>query len=285
MKTVKFFASFMAMALTGSVAFAADVEPVKGLLLSGDFSLYGGFADVSDPDDELDDTSYLVYGGTAVASIPFGDAFSVQFDVLGEDNNVAVDDEGAVTTFGVGGHLSLRDPEFGLVGVFGGFGQATSDTDDAADVNWFGAEGQFYLDAFTLYGQVGWAEADNDHDPLDWSDVFARGAVRYFFADNFMLQGDLSYTKAVIHSDDLDSLGWGVKAKYGFGDMPVYLSAEYRGTQYDGHGENSATEHVGLLGLSVVFGASSLLEQDRYGATLETPSLPLRASAWTSPLD
>lgn len=286
MKCIFLFSSLLAMVSVSGAAAAANVESVKGLLLSGELSAYGGWASVSDPDDELDDDSYFVYGGSGVLSVPLGDMFSIQGDILGERNDSDRDDEGAVEAFGYGAHLSLRDPNLGLLGVFGGQGESNhpGDSDDQ-DVQWIGAEGQYYLDALTLYGQVGWTETDSTHDPLDSTSVFARGAVRYFFHENFMLQGDLQYTTGQIHSDDLDAFGWGLKAKYGFDELPIYLTAEYRGTNYDGHGEGAATEHVGLVGLSIALGASSLQEQDRYGATLETPSLVLRAPSWASVLD
>lgn len=284
MRTVKLFASFMALALTGGAALAADAEPVQGLLLSGDLSTYVGYSDASDPTNEFDDTSALLYGGFASASIPLGANFSAQVDLFGEDNDVDTDDDGTITYFGTGGHLSWRNPNSGLIGLYGGTGRVDTNG-DSADVLWVGAEGQYYFDAMTLYGQIGWASGNSTHDPLDWNDVFVRGVARYYIDDNFMLQGDLSYTQAVIHDDNMDSYGWGAEAKYGLGDMPVYLSLEYRGAHYDAHGEGSSTEHIGLVGLSVAFGASSLLQQDRYGATLDTSSLPIRASAFTDILD
>ena len=177
-------------------------------------------------------------------------------------------------------------PDIGLIGVFGGMGESndTYESNDQ-DVTWYGVEAQYYLDSVTLYAQVGQNESNSTHDALDYTSLFARGAARYFIDDNLMLQADLQYTRGNIHGDDMDAFGWGLKAKYRFEELPFALTAEYRGTDYDGHGQGSATEHVGLLGVSIAFGASSLIEQDRYGATLETPNLVVRAPVWTSILD
>ncbi len=114
---------------------------------------------------------------------------------------------------------------------------------------------------------------------IDYESFFARGAVRYFIRDNMMLQGELQYTEGNVHGDPLDVIGWGLKAEYGLESMPFSLMAEYRGTHGSVDGEN-ATEHAGLVGFSFALGASSLREQDRYGATLETPSFLLRAAEW-----
>jgi hypothetical protein len=60
----------------------------------------------------------------------------------------------------------------------------------------------------------------------------------------------------------------------------------YRGGDYDATTEeDDGEEHVGLIGLSFLFGADSLKHNDRYGATLDLPMLPARASPWAEGLD
>lgn len=277
----------LALAISANIATAADFEaPVNDLILSGELSVFGGYASVDDPDDELDNHEYGVFGGFAAASVPFSENFAVQLDLLGDSNSGTIDDEGHVAVFGVGGHVSWRDSSAGLFGVFGGYGQAHSDTDDNAEVFWVGAEGQMYFDMLTLYGQVGYVESDSNHNPLDYGDIFARGVVRYFVNENFRLQGDFAFARGRIHSADLDTFGWGLQGKLAImDDMPVYGTLEYRGTHYDGNSENEATEHAGLVGVSIAFGAPTLYEQDRRGVTLDTSSLILRNAGWTSPLD
>ncbi|MBL8902397.1 MAG: hypothetical protein JNK83_03835 [Rhizobiales bacterium] len=285
MKNILLSSSVLAILAVAGPACAADVESVQGLIVSGKLTGYVGFAEVSDPDDEFDDDSYMIFGGSGVLSIPLGDSFSVQADILAEENDVNNSTEGAVDAFGYGGHLSWRNPDMGLIGVFAGQGEGNhpGDSDDQ-DVWWVGLEAQYYIDATTLYGQVGWTESDSTHDSIDYESFFARGAVRYFIRDNMMLQGELQYTEGNVHGDPLDVIGWGLKAEYGLESMPFSLMAEYRGTHGSVDGEN-ATEHAGLVGFSFALGASSLREQDRYGATLETPSFLLRAAEWSSLMD
>jgi hypothetical protein len=285
MKKLSMFVSAAAILAFCGPAGAADVESVQGLIFSSKLSGYVGYADVSDPNGELDDDSYLVYGGSGVLSIPLGEMFSVQADILGERNDVDRDTEGAVKSFGFGGHLNWRDPNQGLLGVFAGQGEGNHPGDgDDQDVTWVGVEGQYYFDSTTLYGQVGWTDVNSSHDALDSDSFFARGAARYFVQDNLMFQGELQYTEGEVHDEKLEILGWGLKTEYGLESFPVSLMAEYRGTRASVDGDH-ATEHAGFVGVSFALGASSLKEQDRYGATLETPGFLLRAGEWSSLMD
>ena len=285
MKKLSIFVSAVAIMAFCNPAGAADVEPVQGLIFSGKVTGYLGYAEVSDPDDELDDDSYLVYGGSGVLSIPLAEMLSVQADILAEENDVDRDTEGAVEALGFGAHLSWRDPSIGLLGVFGGLGTGDHPGDsDQQDVWWLGVEGQYYLDSTTLYGQVGWTDVESSHDALNSESFFARGAARYFFHDNLMLQGELQYTEGKVHDENLEVYGWGLKAEYGLESLPIALMAEYRGTHASDE-SSDATEHAGFVGVSIAFGASSLKEQDRYGATLESPGFLLRAAEWSSLLD
>ena len=69
--------------------------------------------------------------------------------------------------------------------------------------------------------------------------------------------------------------------------MPIYGTADYRGGYYDSYqsGPNAVEEHAFLVGLAFAFGAPSLMENDRRGATLSTPMLSARAAAWTEAID
>ncbi len=285
MKRILLLSSCLALSLSlAGGAGAADYGPAPvGLLLSGDLGVYVGLAKVSDPDDEFDDDRYPLWGGTGAISIPFLDNFSVQLDAFAERNNVDTDDDGATRIHGFGGHLSFRDPTMGLIGVFGGIGRA--DASDDEKVRWAGVEGQYYFDNITLYGQLGWMESNSDHDALDFDHLFARGVARYFLNDDMLLEGELAYTQGTIHGEDMDLLGWGAKFKFGLFDTPLYMSVGYRGTHGDENNGEEATEHLGFVGLSIPFGTHTLMEKDRLGATLDTPTFQTRAANWTSALD
>lgn len=256
------------------------------LVFQGEITGFVGYGVNNATDIDVETKSSFYYGGEAKLSIPLGSNFSTQFDVVGEANG-GISKVGEIGVIGVGGHLSWRDPSRGLFGVFASYGRSQADTDDSANVGVAGIEGQFYLGNFTTYGQLGFANVDSSHDPLDSSSIFARGVGRYFVNPNFLLEGEVSYTRGKIHDSNLDALGWGLKAKFAVSStLPVFVGVQYRGTNYNGHETDSATEHVGLISITALFGGrGTLFEQDRQGATLDTSTLPLRASAWASVLD
>ena len=67
---------------------------------------------------------------------------------------------------------------------------------------------------------------------------------------------------------------------------PVYGTLGYRGANYDATTENDhATEHVFKAGIKILFGANTLKQNDRYGATLDLPMLPVRANGLTENID
>jgi hypothetical protein len=79
---------------------------------------------------------------------------------------------------------------------------------------------------------------------------------------------------------------WGVLAKMRLHNWPLYGTLAYRGGRYTATEDpDTGTEHVVMVGLSALFGATSLRHNDRYGATLSLPMLPARGAAWAEPLD
>ena len=75
------------------------------------------------------------------------------------------------------------------------------------------------------------------------------------------------------HTSRRISGGW-----HGFG--------AYRGAYFDTTTEGEQlTEHIAVVGIRYLFGAESLKANDRRGATLDQPSLPMRATNWVEPLD
>ena len=285
-------------------AFAADVAPPDdSLLFAALFGISAGIQDASGSKDDEDDNevdvdagSNFTLAGHGHVSIPLGDTFSAQLDGQSEFYDRANNNEDeAQGAHMLGGHLSFRDPGMGLIGIFGGAGMGYNDDgDDDGDGIGFlaGIEGQLYLDQFTLYAQVGWADINVDSEDEGFTDAwFARGVARYFFSEDFLLQAEVSYgenSHFVDGDDDSEIWNWGALGKMRLSEsMPIYGTLEYRGGDYwteDQEGD-SVEEHAVLIGLDFVFGATTLWENDRRGATLDTPMLPARAAAWTEALD
>ena len=296
----------MSTALVGfmaSPALSADVAaPDNSLLYSALFGISVGIEDASEGKGTADldgaEGIELTLAGHGHVSIPLGETFSAQLDAQGEfyDRSADDDEDPAQGAQMLGGHLSWRDPTSGLIGIFGGAGMGYNDDseEDGDGIGFLaGVEGQLYLDNITLYAQGGWADiqvdADSDEGFLDgW---FLRGVGRYFFNEDFLVQAEVSYGETSSYVDG-DSKGeiwnWGALAKMRVSDsMPIYGTLEYRGANFEETEDNaeSAEEHAVLIGLDFTFGTTSLWENDRRGATLDTPMLPARAAAWTETVD
>ena len=280
-------------------AWSADVDPVtEGLLFAAVFDVSVGAQDARETsgDVDLSEGTELTFSGKSAVNIPFGDMFSAQLDVQTEFYDRAGEDDNAQSASMIGGHLSLRDPGMGLVGLFAGAGLGTNeDSSEGSGGLGFlaGAEAQAYLGNFTLYGQAGYGNfAVDDASPHDegFTDGWFAGAeARYFIHEDFMLYANVAYGETPGYTDG-DNNGkiwnWGAGGKLRLSDsMPIYGTLDYRGGSYHADNEGTVTEHVGLVGLSFAFGAPSLQENDRRGATLSTPMLPARAAAWTETLD
>lgn len=295
---------FMSAALAGllaSPAFGADPSaPDDDLLFVGLFGLAAGAQDASetDPDIDLSEGTRLTLSAEAYVNIPFNNAFSAQLDLQSEYYDRA--DNGEDNPQGahmLGGHLSLRDPGLGLIGIFGGAGAGMNNDSGAGGQGigyLVGLEAQLYLDSFTFYAQGGYGDFSvDDADPDDegfTNGWFARGVARYFLTEDIMVQAEASYGETGSYVDGVDGgeiWNWGVEGKRRLSEsMPIYGTLEYRGGAYGSDDDTEAgEEHAVLAGLNFAIGASSLLDNDRRGATLDTPMLPARASAWTEAID
>ncbi len=154
-----------------------------------------------------------------------------------------------------------------------------------------GGEVQAYLDDFTLYGQGGYADFQVDDSPEGFVEGwFVRGVGRWFITPDMMVEAEVSYgeTDTFIDGNDAGEFwNWGVKGKMRISSsMPIYGVLAYRGGDYDATTEgDDGDEHVVLVGVSILFGPTTLKQNDRRGATLDMPLLPGRAAAWTEGLD
>ena len=294
-------ASACTLGFAASSSFAADyavdytpetVETIeRALMLTGVVEVYGDYSFVDRASGEavgtfknsgdLDD--YPEVGGSVRVSIPFADRFSAQIDLDGEirvfDEDDA-DNDHYLGSYAGTVHLSYRNPSDYLLGVFGGAGRLDFVDENLTDFWYGGVEAQYYLDQATLYAQVGYIGSDDvDDNGLDdaW---FVRGVGRYFLSDYSMAQAELAYFdgKQDFDGKDMYGVSWGLRAEHQFMPVPVSLFVAYEGNYFDNHDDagfsdnGKFVEHSFLVGAKYAFGATGLKANDRYGATLDTPS-------------
>jgi hypothetical protein len=282
----------------------APTPTLQQLAFSSLFDVWAGVRTVSSTQDP--NGTHFTAGGNAYVNIPLGQSLSAQIDFQGEYFN----DSESFSPIGniMGGlHLSWRDPTHYLLGAFAGVGMPFNNDLCADDCGYsgvgyiVGGEGQVYVGNFTLYGQAGYGDFKTDFDGGPEGFVngwFLRAVGRYFVNDDFMISAEYSFGRTNCYIDgacapDEDAgefHNWGAKARFRLPHhtaMPVYGFLEYAGgTYYATDDEDRATEHAFRIGLSVLFGnAPTLIANDRYGATLETPMLPVRAANYAESLD
>jgi hypothetical protein len=288
------------MIASQACAEAPASAPSQSLLLSGSADIQGGWRHLKEDDDDVSD-SHGTYGGSARLNVPFStffrsritDMMSVQLDGQTEAYNESTGEGTPSSNTAYGAHLSIRDPQYWLLGIFASR-NSPHPVQPTAKGHWVeGIEGQAYWNDFTLYGQYGHANIRSEtYDAIEGFSAgwFWRGAARYFIQDNTMVQADLSWgrTSKYIDSDDDGRIwNWSLSgASHLPVNMPLYSTLEYRGGKYDSTTEGDiGRDHAFLAGLSFRFGANSLKENDRRGATLDLPMLPTRAASWAESLD
>lgn len=265
-----------------------------GLISSGIGEFAIGYKSADSTEDVNDDS--FTYSGAVRYSIPLAKNFSIQLDAEGEvynpDRGGGGDEEEPKDVYLIGGHVSLRDPNRGLVGLFAATGRASNQDDDDVEQGFMvGVEAQVYLGNFTIYGQAAYADFEVDDNP----EGFVEGEVyrivgRWFFGKDSMVEAEYAYgeTDSFIDGDDKGEFeGWGIKVKTRLSSsMPIYGFVSYRGANYDATTEGDwGDEEVMMAGVTFLFGPKSLKQNDRRGATLDMPLLPVRAASWTEGLD
>lgn len=167
-----------------TAAFAADLyvdgEPTLPTVLpavsgvNGKISVEGGLFDAE---------GFGALSGSN--SLPLGQSFGVQVD-----GSVGTLDE---EFFGsAGGHLFWRNPEYGLLGVYGSF-TALDGVD--AEVSRIGVEAEYYWNQVTLKGVIG-AEFMDIDAPINYDEtnLFAFSDVSFYAMDNLELSVGHRYT-------------------------------------------------------------------------------------------
>jgi hypothetical protein len=324
-------AASIQIASAADLSFKAPPAPPAPQRASGYVEAYTGGAwskdDISDasaatlaafgaPVTEFKYNGGWVLGGAGRANWWATPNFSFQLDGQAEGTQYKLPDafafagvSGRTSTLAwlVAGHANWRDPQRGLVGIFGGFGDAGGDaltvvgTNTGARHGLIGAEGQIYWNMLTFYGQAGYDSTIGMGDAGFVSNVhqwFVRGTGRYFLGPNMMLEATGQYASGTIEhglffgagpNSDFNTLLWRVKGEWRPGLMPFSVFALYEGSRSDidtlPFGGPSFTEKVTdnrvMAGVRVYLGDDTLLDNDRHGATLDirdplgSPTSPL----------
>jgi hypothetical protein len=265
----------------------------------------GSFAN----DDKLDGWPI---GGAGRASYWFMPNASVQIDAQAEGTSYRETFSGTTEHFStlaylIAGHVNLRNQEMGLLGLFGGAGDAGGNGLSFQPVRHgvFGGEGQLYWMQATFYLQGGYDRTvsvdsltDNIHA------AFVRGTGRYFIDQNLMLEATGQYAKGARDFTDVSSLPasgvpsqpfqtllWQAKLEWKPATMPFSFFLKYQGseTKFDTLNDGGVrtldqktTDQRFLIGARLYAGQGITLKgNDRAGTTLDiidplgSPSSPL----------
>jgi hypothetical protein len=310
LKQALFLLSAAAM-LTGSAS-AADF-PVKAPAaveqprqVSGYVELYGGWSRVNTDEtfctptcaSVSDQANGWVLGGAGRATWWWAPSLSVQLDAQGDGTSYRFESKGGsfqrVSTHNylIGGHANWRDPQRGLIGFFGGAGDATNVLQSSSPVRHglIGAEAQYYLGPVTLYGQGGYNSTLGDLSSFANSihAWFARGTGRLYLIPNFRLEGTVLYASGSVSFASLAPPGsldfrtwlWRAKGEYRFATTPFSLFAAYEGSRSTVDQSITIvpntftvnarfTDHRIIGGLRLYLNEGTLQANDRNGTTLD----------------
>lgn len=268
-----------ALVTTPTIANAAGKPTNADNQTSGVGEIWLGYSFLSPDNITPDDENYLGLGGGLRVNIPVGGPLNIQLDLMSETGFVDDSTENYTGSVLGGAHFSHRVTNEWLAGGFIGVGNGFNANDETATAWLIGAEGQYYLTDWTLYGQLGYMDADevDTGTPEAFRDAwFGRGVVRYFLDANLKLEGELSYAggEQDTNAGDMDVWGWGLRYERALTAMDASIFLAYQGNYYDSSADavdDTLTEHVLKLGLSVAFGIEGQKYIDRHGATLDLP--------------
>lgn len=190
------------------------------------------------------------------------------------DENTLRRNTGAVT-----GHAFFRNG-VGLIGVL--VQASANDTTVVSSRDMMvGAEAQYYLGQATFYGQavyqtytINGAGARPDVSAHGWN---MAGQFRYFLQPNWMVALKASYADLDFEKigASLNHTAWklGMKTEYKFANSPfsVFAEADQRHGRFRIAGVSAIRERETrlMIGAKWNFGAESLLQRDRAGASLD----------------
>ena len=243
---------------------APQADPISGSIGASVGAL------VVDTDDGTDTAT--MYNVNGKLNYRFSPSWNGQFDA--RFNGLSADGE-TISVFGGGVHIFKRDPSAYAVGGFLSYDWL--DINDAgSDISSyrFGPEFQIYNGNVTYYGQAFWGQFMSDEGGLDNLDTWGvRGEVRYFHAENLRFEGDLGYTEISGDGSSSAIFTAGLEAEKRFDSSPFSVWGRYQFDHVDvGDVDAGGSTHTFLVGFRAAFGSRTLLDEDRNGATMETPS-------------
>jgi hypothetical protein len=301
------FLSVSALAMLTVAAAAADM-PVKSPRLveqpqqvSGYVELYGGWARAKEAFTSCFPTCFSggetqngwALGGAGRATWWWAPNYSIQLDAQGEGTSYKQNfnnggfNRFSAHTYLIGGHANWRDPQRGLIGIFGGAGDATNHFNASNRHGLIGGEAQVYWGPVTLYGQAGYqstlgAISSQGFDSIQaW---FVRGTARVYVNPNFRLEGtvlyadgDADFNNQPGRSLDFETWLWRAKAEYKFATSPFSLFALYEGSRTSGDQTfgvaatqtSRVTDNRIMGGIRLYLNENTLQFNDRNGTTLD----------------
>jgi hypothetical protein len=304
------FLSISTLALLATAASAADM-PMKApravveqpRQVSGYVELYGGWARTRQVETECSPLCFndgderangWALGGAGRATWWWAPNYSVQLDAQAEGTSYKFNFGGSSFarasshSYLIGGHANWRDPQRGLIGIFGGAGDATNwFTSSSVRHGLIGGEGQVYWGPVTLYGQAGYNSTLGDissgfiESTQAW---FVRGTARVYFNPNFRLEGtvlyadgDYDFVPTNTTSLNFETWLWRAKAEYKFATAPFSIFALYEGsrtkaTEFEPSGDiehHKLTDHRIMGGIRLYLNENTLQWNDRNGTTLD----------------
>jgi hypothetical protein len=172
------FVGAVAVVALASVAQAADLRPVvkappePAQQATGYVEVYGGWANTKLTEPFSDPASFdgWALGGAGRANYWFSRDMSVQVDAQAEGTSYDIPGENSRISshsYLVGGHLSWRNSQQYLFGVFAAAGDAGGGFSPSLRHGLIGAEAQWYWNQFTLYVQGGYDSTFSSFFELD----------------------------------------------------------------------------------------------------------------------
>jgi hypothetical protein len=311
--------SVSALAALTMTASAADM-PAKAprvveqpQQVSGYVELYGGWARTKQAFTDCDPgctsggstASGWALGGAGRATWWWATNYSIQLDVQGEGTSHKHTFNGggfsrvSSHSYLIGGHANWRDPGRGLIGIFGGAGDATNFFNDSVRHGLIGAEGQLYWGPVTLYAQGGYNSTLGGISSFGFDSIqawFVRGTARVYATPNFRLEGTVLYADGDYdfvatqpgNVLDFQTWLWRAKGEYKFASAPFSVFALYEGsrTSFDsvsGPAEtrtDRVTDHRIMGGIRLYLNENTLQWNDRNGTTLDIIA-PFSAPSFT----
>src|SRR5690242_16205426 len=224
----KTFVGTVALFALTSVGQAADMRPVLKApavdqQATGYVEVYSGWASTKTTIEGYSTSADgWALGGAGRGNYWVSPGMSVQVDAQAEGTSYDDKRGGHVSSqsYLVGSHLSWRNPQQSLYGVFGGVGDAGGQRHGV-----IGGEAQWYLNQFTLYGQVGYDSTLGTVGYIGMANIdsenawFLRGVGRYYVNPNFLIEGTVMYANGSVDyirgpSLDFQTWTWGVKGEW-----------------------------------------------------------------------